>query len=130
MSASDMTVPRLFASSLLLALTGCSDAPGLLGLGECRIDRARIAGNPIEAADAAFSRGDDRFLAACGYNCFPQGVQRDAALKHGFIRLPNTSDRPVDASCTRYNQEARRYAARYNQRILDRAAALERRTRG
>ena len=85
--------------------------------------------DPLVQADSAIARGDLRYLAVCGYVCFPPGVPLDSiaassdslSIRQDSTRhIPGTSDHITDPEMARLNRIASDFAFAYNRRIVAR----------
>ena len=81
--------------------------------------------NPATEVRKAIDRGDVRFIAICGYACYPPGVDLTdstvtvAIRSRAFHYVEGTSDAIMSEAVARLNIVAAAYAERYN-RLLAR----------
>ena len=77
---------------------------------------------PIQEAEAAWNRGDSRFMAIRGIGFTYPEVPDDRKLveKHGVIPIEGTSDCLIGETQTKFQYLAWQFASQYNREILAR----------
>jgi hypothetical protein len=78
--------------------------------------------NPIQEAEAAWKRGDSRFMAIRGLGFSYPEVPDDRGLieKHGRIPIEGTSDCLIGERQSKFQYLAWQFASQYNREILAR----------
>lgn len=91
--------------------------------------KALLTGHPVDDADAAYRRGDKRFIGLLGNSVVIPGVQTnketDAAVeKRGVKVVCGTTDYTRTELQTKICEAAAVYASKYNQRLLEISKSL------
>lgn len=108
-----------FAFSLLL-LPACKSPPEPEA-GECgRGIRSLVGVSPEQRAEISFRSGAPKFLAFHGFVIVVPGVDDPYLIQRvGYDVIEGTSDYARTAECHASHVAARRYAERYNRRLVE-----------
>jgi hypothetical protein len=103
---------------LFVAIAGCS-AIRSDRTDPCEQYKAKIGGDPVLAARHSYRTHDVDLLAVNGFTTdFPSVFDLGLVGATGYLVLEGTTDSPTSISCSRYQEEALRYARRFNQEML------------